>query len=155
MTASKDKLVRWASRALGLAFVWAAVSKLPDLSAFVDSMDAYRLPFPNMLVRGAAVALPGVELGLGILLLTGVWLRAALRCVAGLLLVFLVVLGQAWLRGLPVTCSCFDLSLFGVQDKYTNLAKLFDSIEFAFSRDLLLLSFTAFLLLRCRRPPAA
>ncbi len=51
---------------------------------------------------------PWIELFLGLFLLLGLWLPWALRGTALMLLTFLVVVGQAMLRQLPIgECGCF------------------------------------------------
>jgi hypothetical protein len=132
-------------------FVWAAIAKILDFQAFQSLVEAHRLPVPGAIVRAAALALPGIELTLGAVLLAGLWRRRALACSAALLAVFLVVTGQAWIRGLPISCGCFDFGAFGVDDKFSNLVKLFDSVGFAFCRDLVLVGLNVALLLNFGR----
>ena len=51
---------------------------------------------------------PWVELILGVFLLLGLWLKWTLRGVMALFLVFVGIVGQAILRGLPIDeCGCF------------------------------------------------
>jgi putative oxidoreductase len=151
-----DRLLVLARWMLGLAFVWAALSKLGDLPMFLIAAERYELPLPAVVVRTLAAALPWVELACGLLLLVGIGVRLALVAVVVLLLSFLGLIGQAWLRGLSISCGCFDLSFLSVPDPYTNLVKLFDSVEFAFWRDLVLLALAGYLLARHgRRSPAS
>src|SRR5262249_23765969 len=135
---------------LGLAFVWAAIIKLMDPPAFKAAVEAYRLPAPHLLSQLAAFSLPWIELATGGLLLVGVWVEKSLICSVVLLALFSIATGQAWIRGLQVSCGCFSLGGFGVEDKFSNLVKLFDSVGFAFCRDLVLITLAGFLLAQRR-----
>ena len=91
---------------LGALFLWAAATKLPDMSAFAQDLANYRI-LPGVLVPWAATAVVGVELVAGLALVTGVGARAGAVVVAGLLLAFIVFLAQALLRGIDLRCGCF------------------------------------------------
>jgi uncharacterized membrane protein YphA (DoxX/SURF4 family) len=51
--------------------------------------------------------LPWFELALGVLLLLGIGTRAVAWLSAGLLVVFVAGVSQAWARGLTIDCGCF------------------------------------------------
>jgi uncharacterized membrane protein YphA (DoxX/SURF4 family) len=51
--------------------------------------------------------LPWLEIALGLLLLAGVATRVVAAVGAGLLLVFIAGVAQAWARGLSIDCGCF------------------------------------------------
>lgn len=92
-------------------FLWAAYNKLfisansPQL--FSDSVRAFKLGLPDLLVRGATSMTPWIELVAGLALLLGIWARAAASIFAGLLILFIVLIVQALARGLDVNCGCF------------------------------------------------
>lgn len=97
---------------VGLAamFLWAAYNKLrgpngPQL--FSDSVKAFKLHLPEALLRLTTGAVPWVEAVAGVLLLLGIWRRAAAAVFAALLVVFIVLIVQALARGLDVECGCF------------------------------------------------
>jgi uncharacterized membrane protein YphA (DoxX/SURF4 family) len=92
--------------ALGALFLYAAATKLPDLASFAESVANYRL-VPSAVVPAAAVAVIGVEIVLGLLLVTGRLARATALVATGLLALFTVGLGQALLRGIDLRCGCF------------------------------------------------
>lgn len=135
-------VVRWL---LGALLIWAAVSKLANLNEFYGSLIGYRLPLPDFLLRFTAMALPWLELLCGLMLLARVQLRAALVWAAVLFAIFVIATGQAWARGLEISCGCFDLSLIGIGPE-SEFAKLMKSPGFAFVRALLLLAGAVFLL---------
>jgi len=92
--------------ALGALFIWAAVTKVPDMSAFAQDVANYRVVSP-LLVPFVAAAVVGIEIVAGLALLTGVAVRPAAVTVSGLLAIFTVFLAQALLRGIDLRCGCF------------------------------------------------
>ena len=91
---------------LGGLFIWAAVTKLPDMTAFAQDVANYRV-IPAALVPLLAAAVVGIELLAGIALVTGVMERSAAAVLAVLLGAFTVLLTQALLRGIDLRCGCF------------------------------------------------
>ncbi|WP_242361605.1 DoxX family protein [Anaeromyxobacter sp. SG17] len=91
---------------LGATFLYAAATKLPDMAAFAENLANYRLVPPG-LVPGAAASVIGIELALGLLLVTGRLARGAALVATGLLAVFTLGLSQALLRGIDLRCGCF------------------------------------------------
>lgn len=103
-------MIRWLLLAARLSlagiFLWAAATKLPDMATFATEVANYRL-LPSALVPWAASAVVGVEVLVGVALLTGIWLRPAALAGALLLALFTGGLAQALLRGIDLTCGCF------------------------------------------------
>lgn len=91
---------------LGALFVWASVTKVPDMAAFAESIANYRIVPPG-LVPVAAVVLVGVELTAGLALMANLWSRAAALVLAALLVGFTGGLTSALLRGIDLACGCF------------------------------------------------
>ena len=54
-----------------------------------------------------AVWLPATELLLGLMLILGLWPVAGLLLNAGLMTGFLILVSQAWIRGLDIECGCY------------------------------------------------
>lgn len=103
---SRARLAAGCRLLLGLLFVWAALGKLADLPAFAEQVAAYRL-LPPRLVPLVAVTLPGMELVAALALLSG-WARGGgLVLISGMLVVFILAVGQALLRGIDLECGCF------------------------------------------------
>ena len=92
--------------ALGALFVWAAVTKLPDMAAFAQDVANYRI-LPAAVVPYAAAAVVGIEILAGLALVTGIAARPAAILVAVLLVAFTAFLAQALLRGIDLRCGCF------------------------------------------------
>ena len=137
--------LRWL---LGALMLWAAVSKLANPTEFLSSIYAYKTPLPQSLLQLAVVVLPWLELLSGLLLIANVRSETALATVIGLLVIFVLATGQAWARGLDISCGCFNLEIFGA-DRSSKLLKFIESASFAFFRNLVLVSL-ALLLLRRR-----
>lgn len=136
--------LRWL---LGALMLWAAVSKLANPTDFLSSIYAYKTPLPRSLLQVAAVVLPWLELLCGLLLIANVWSETALATVIGLLVIFVLATGQAWARGLDISCGCFNLEVFGA-DRSSKLLKFIESAGFAFLRNLVLVSLAVVLLRR-------
>ena len=99
-------LARAARFLLGAIFLWASVTKVPDMAAFAESVANYRV-VPPSLVPVVAAAVVGVEIAAGVALILNLWARAAALLLAVLLAVFTVGLGSALARGIDLACGCF------------------------------------------------
>jgi putative oxidoreductase len=134
---SKLKIVvRWI---LGVLLVWASLSKIADPQEFYISIAAYKVALPGVLLRLAAMILPWLELLCGLLLLGRIWTRAALVWAMVMFAVFVVATGQAWVRGLEISCGCFNLRAFGLDPASGKaFVRFIESVGFAFFRALLL-----------------
>ena len=130
---------------LALLFLWASISKLANLHDFYASLLAYQLPLPNALLKAAAIILPWLELFCGLTLLAGFWLRAAVWWVLILCLVFVFATGQAWARGLDISCGCLNLSLLHLS---AEMNRFLESVAFAFFRAVMMTCAALYLLLR-------
>ncbi|MGW3963199.1 MauE/DoxX family redox-associated membrane protein [Amycolatopsis sp. NPDC005003] len=93
---------------LGLAAVWlvSGALKLADPGQTLIAVQAYEV-LPGALEDVVAIALPLVELVLGLLLLAGLATRWAAAAALGLLLVLIAGIAQSWARGLSIDCGCF------------------------------------------------
>jgi uncharacterized membrane protein YphA (DoxX/SURF4 family) len=130
-------VLRWLLAGL---LVWAALSKIANLNEFYLNMALYRLPFPDAWLRLAAMVMPWLELLAGILMISGTARRAALFWAMVLFAAFVLATGQAWVRGLNISCGCFNLDFLG--DEF---AGVFETVKFAFFRALLLFAASVYL----------
>jgi hypothetical protein len=96
--------VRWA---LGAIFIGAGVLKVMHPTDFYANLVAYEVGAPDCFFRSVAVVFPWLEIFGGGLLLIDVWTETAGVLVAGMCLVFVLMLGQAVFRGLDLQCGCF------------------------------------------------
>ena len=93
--------------ALGLVFVAAGALKLGHASDLAATITAFGLGLPPVLVSIAAVALPPLELLLGVYLIGG-WLLPATSVAASIVLtVFILAVASVVARGMQVDCGCF------------------------------------------------
>jgi uncharacterized membrane protein YphA (DoxX/SURF4 family) len=90
--------------ALALLFVYGGALKLMDPKAFARIISHYGI-VPEPLLPVIAVGLPALEVVSGIALIFD--LRAGLYAVAGMLLLFVGVLGYGVINDLDVDCGCF------------------------------------------------
>jgi uncharacterized membrane protein YphA (DoxX/SURF4 family) len=95
-----------AARSCGAIFIFAGVTKLMDRAALHATLRALG-SFPPRSIVPIASTLPGVELGVGTMLLIGLWTAAAAWAALALLLAFSIVAMLAVAHGLDVPCSCF------------------------------------------------
>jgi uncharacterized membrane protein YphA (DoxX/SURF4 family) len=131
--------LRWL---LAVVLVWAAISKIANLREFYVAILAYQMPLGDPLARWVAMVLPWLELLCGLLLAAGPARRAALVWTALMFGVFVLVTGQAWVRGLDISCGCFKLAFLGDGA----LATFVESVKFACVRGLLLMGASLYLL---------
>lgn len=97
--------LRWGMAAV---FIGAAIPKIQEPDLFALSIYNYQM-LPAWGVNVLAVLLPWLELIIGIGLAVGIWTRACAVTMAGLMMVFLVALIVAALRGLNISCGCFEV----------------------------------------------
>ena len=93
--------------ALGAIFVYAAWTKLRvPWELFAMEGDSYQL-LPLKAVELVARTLPWFELAVGLLLMTGFWLRSAAAATALLLAGFFTLMVRAYAKGMEIPCGCF------------------------------------------------
>jgi uncharacterized membrane protein YphA (DoxX/SURF4 family) len=93
--------------ALGAVFVYAAWTKLrAPWQLFAMAVDAYGL-LPLWAVTVVARALPWAELLLGLLLISGWFLRTASLAASALLLGLFAILVRTYASGIQIECGCF------------------------------------------------
>jgi len=93
---------------LGGIFVYAGYLKaVSPAEEFAYAIEGYRI-VPQWLALWTALALPWLELYLGLLLAAGLFTRFCAASLGLMLVGFEALLAQAWLRHLPVlSCGCF------------------------------------------------
>jgi len=64
--------------------------------------------FPTWLNNLIGIAVPVVELALGIVLLVGLFTRYAAALFGLMMVVYIIGIASAWARGLNISCGCFD-----------------------------------------------
>lgn len=104
----KDTFGLLARLALAGVFIYAGTIKLlAPAEEFAYAIETYKVTGPALSLW-AAYIMPWLELFSGLLLAAGIFTRFNALFCGAMLLFFEALLGQAWLRGLPVTsCGCF------------------------------------------------
>ena len=104
----KDIVGLLARLAVGGVFIYAGLIKaLAPAEEFGYAIESYKI-LNAQLSLWAAYTAPWLELYAGLLLAAGVFTRLSAAFSGAMLLFFEAMLGQAWLRGLPITsCGCF------------------------------------------------
>jgi hypothetical protein len=125
------KLSRWG---LGGIFIYAGSIKLLEPRAFAVLIEAFGV-VPESLLIPLAIALPALEVATGIGLLFDI--EGSLATIAGLLVLFILILGYGIWMGLDVDCGCF-----GPEDPE---AEAFHGLRPSLYRDLLMIAGVAFL----------
>ncbi|MEE9166874.1 MAG: MauE/DoxX family redox-associated membrane protein [Candidatus Neomarinimicrobiota bacterium] len=101
--------------ALGVMLIYASFDKIANPSEFSGVIANYQLiPFysSNLL----AILLPWLEFFVGACLILGLLVDGAAFLTMGMMVVFIVALSQATVRGLDIECGCFkDASKVGVR----------------------------------------
>lgn len=116
--------LRWVLSGL---FIWAGAVKLSAPRTFAHTIDAFDL-IPEALLPPVALLLPVLEIVIGLAVLRR-W-RGGLPAMAGLLFMFMAVLGYGIGQNLDVDCGCFSLAEVQTQT----------SLKTAFLRDLIMLA---------------
>lgn len=93
---------------LGLIFIYSAAGKLFNPEDFAKAILRYDF-LPVYFVNLMAIILPWLEFIFGLLLVIGIFRKAA-SVLAGIsLVIFLIALISALARGLDINCGCFSL----------------------------------------------
>ena len=103
-TTTIDFLVRFA---LGGLFIWASIDKALEPHLFARMIRNYQV-LPLLLVNPSALVVPWLEMLTGLLLIAGVWRRSCLFIINSMLVLFILIMSQALLRGLSLDCGCYS-----------------------------------------------
>jgi uncharacterized membrane protein YphA (DoxX/SURF4 family) len=91
---------------LGGVLLLAGALKIGNLQKSAMAVRAYEL-LPVSLANLLGYSLPWVEIGVGLLLITGAAVRISGLIGAFTMLAFIIAISQAWARGLSIDCGCF------------------------------------------------
>ena len=90
---------------LALVFLVAGGSKIPNAWAFVHTVEGYNM-LPHAVARPFGLALPWIEVLIGLYLLIGLFTRIVALVTGAALVVFLIALGMQIARGTTGNCGC-------------------------------------------------
>jgi uncharacterized membrane protein YphA (DoxX/SURF4 family) len=91
---------------LGAVLLAAGALKIGNLQKSAMAVRAYEL-LPVQLANFLGYTLPWIEIGVGLLLITGAVVRISGLIGAITMLAFIIAIAQAWARGLSIDCGCF------------------------------------------------
>lgn len=90
----------------GGVWIVAGGLKITEPDASIAAVRAYQL-LPSSVAEAVGIALPAVELVIGLALVVGVFTRGAAALSALLFLAFVIGIASVWARGLEIDCGCF------------------------------------------------
>src|SRR5271157_2262559 len=93
---------------LGGILVYASLDKLANMGDFAKIIHNYKL-LPVSLENLLAIFLPWLEFITGFCLIIGKFNKGALLIYNVLLVIFIIALSQALIRGLDINCGCFSV----------------------------------------------
>ena len=92
---------------LGAIFIYAGYVKLREpWQIFAMNINSYNV-LPLAMAETAARLIPWFEIVLGLFLVSGLWLRVSGIIASAVLLTFIVLMVQAYLKGMHIDCGCF------------------------------------------------
>ena len=91
---------------LGVVLIYAGATKVGHPLTAQRAVQAYEI-FPDGLANTIGLALPFLEIILGVLLVLGLFTRPAAIVATVLMVAFIIGISQAWARGLTIDCGCF------------------------------------------------
>ena len=97
---------------LGAAAIWilAGAAKIPSIQTFSILVQRYAI-LPTFLAVPFSYILPFFEIGLGLYLAAGLFVRGTALAGTLLFAVFLTAQISAWARGISLDCGCFGTAL--------------------------------------------
>ena len=93
--------------ALGALFIFSGVVKLNDPQAFAFAIKGFKLVESHTLISQATFSIPWTEILIGVLLVLGLWTRAAAGAMLVMLVVFTGAVVSVIARDIDTTCGCF------------------------------------------------
>lgn len=90
----------------GGVWIVAGGLKITEPDASIAAVRAYQL-LPSSVAETVGLALPAVELVVGLALVLGVFARGAAVISALLFAAFIVGIASVWARGIEIDCGCF------------------------------------------------
>jgi len=93
---------------LGALFIYSSMDKIANMPDFAKVILNYKI-LPVQLVNLLGIFLPWLEFVIGLCLVIGKFERASLIIYTAMLVVFMIALSQALIRGLDISCGCFSV----------------------------------------------
>jgi uncharacterized membrane protein YphA (DoxX/SURF4 family) len=105
---------------LGGVFLYAAGDKILHPDLFAPILLSYQI-LPLSCINFVALWLPACELLVAVLVLLGIWVRAASILLSGLLVIFIAGIVSALARGINLHCGCFSTDTSGPARTWVSL----------------------------------
>jgi len=99
--------LRWASAAI---WILAGAAKIPGIQSFAVLVERYAI-LPTRLALPFASILPFFEIGIGLYMACGLFVRGTSLVGTLLFAVFLTAQISAWARGISLDCGCFGTAI--------------------------------------------
>ncbi len=100
---------------IGSLFIYSSIFKIIDPAAFAGSVAQYGILTEN-LVPYAAIAIPYMEIFIGICLVLGFSIRPASTAGIMLMIIFMAGIIYNMAYGKTFDCGCFELSYLGISE---------------------------------------
>ena len=95
---------------LGAILIYASIDKIVNPAEFAKAIGNYNvLPFGLENLLG--IVLPILELLVGTCLVLGIMIDGAAIIAAGMMVVFIIAISQALVRGIDINCGCFKVTV--------------------------------------------
>ena len=117
---------------MGTVFIYASYSKILDPVSFSTDIHNYVVT-PFYIENLISLILPWVELFIGLGLISGLKYEASLDLSIYIMILFIFLITQAYLRGKSIDCGCFlsDISLEDAATKrFDMLKRIMEDIVF-------------------------
>jgi putative oxidoreductase len=111
------------SLVIGIMFVYSSWSKLISPRDFASTIENYKV-FGFVLANWGAIFIPVLEFTLGVLLIIGFWREEAWFITLFLIVIFDVMILQAYFRGLDISCGCFGSN----ESSLIDLGKILENV---------------------------
>jgi uncharacterized membrane protein YphA (DoxX/SURF4 family) len=92
---------------LGIVFIYAAIDKIAHPGDFAQNIYNYRM-LPAGFINFMALTLPWLEVICGALIIVGIFIRGSAFLIGFMLLIFIIAISFALVRGLDISCGCFS-----------------------------------------------
>jgi putative oxidoreductase len=132
-------LIRMLSIILGLIFIYSAIPKILEVDYFARAVRNYRM-LPVWSHNSMALWMPWMELIAGCCLVFKVWERGGATLILGMMVIFLIAVVSAVLRGLDIDCGCFGRTTAQVAKAHqVGLQKIAENLTMTIAAILILL----------------
>jgi len=117
---------------MGIVFIYASYSKILDPTAFSQNIHNYGVT-PLFAENIIALTLPWIELFIGLGLIFNIKYDACVDISIYLMVIFIILILQAYLRGKSIDCGCFSNDLSPgewAEKRWDMLKRVFEDIVF-------------------------